>query len=204
MSTPPPGWFPDPHDSRQQRYWNGVMWSTQTRPAPVAPTPAPLVTPVGRRAWLWPTVVAVAFLGGMWTASLVSGGPEAVAATGVSAKVTATETVTERVTENVLAAAADVPPIPPPVQPVATGPDLKAELGCQHFRNVMGDFSTGILNDFELREKLREVYDDAMYSEEVGIAPAAQAMLAAVTQSDPDALVTAATQFDAACESLGL
>ncbi|GAA3770567.1 hypothetical protein GCM10022240_23530 [Microbacterium kribbense] len=44
MSTsspqPPAGWYPDPQGDGNQRWWNGVAWADQTRPAPVPPPPA--------------------------------------------------------------------------------------------------------------------------------------------------------------------
>lgn len=37
----PAGWFPDPGDPKQQRYWDGAAWSEQIAPLPPqAPTPA--------------------------------------------------------------------------------------------------------------------------------------------------------------------
>jgi hypothetical protein len=32
MGTPEPGWFPDPADSKQVRWWDGHAWTDQTRP----------------------------------------------------------------------------------------------------------------------------------------------------------------------------
>ena len=39
MSTPA-GWYPDPNDASQQRYWDGSQWTEQIQPAQQAP-PAP-------------------------------------------------------------------------------------------------------------------------------------------------------------------
>lgn len=39
MSTIPAGWYPDPSNESQQRYWNGSQWTANTAPiAPAAPT----------------------------------------------------------------------------------------------------------------------------------------------------------------------
>ena len=34
VSTPPFGWYDDPHDPAQQRWWDGVWWGDQRRPRP--------------------------------------------------------------------------------------------------------------------------------------------------------------------------
>ena len=34
---PLPGWYPDPHNSRQVRWWNGAVWTNDTRPVPAPP-----------------------------------------------------------------------------------------------------------------------------------------------------------------------
>ena len=39
MSTPA-GWYPDPYDPSQQRWWNGLVWGDQTQ-ATLPPMPAP-------------------------------------------------------------------------------------------------------------------------------------------------------------------
>lgn len=28
--VPPAGWYPDPHDSNAQRYWDGARWTAHT------------------------------------------------------------------------------------------------------------------------------------------------------------------------------
>ncbi|MEM7139751.1 MAG: DUF2510 domain-containing protein [Actinomycetota bacterium] len=56
--TPPAGWYPDPDDATQLRFWNGSAWTEQRRtaasmPPPAAPfsasgpTPPPPPRPVG-------------------------------------------------------------------------------------------------------------------------------------------------------------
>ena len=37
MSTTPSGWYPDPADDLQQRYWDGAGWTRQTRATPDSP-----------------------------------------------------------------------------------------------------------------------------------------------------------------------
>ncbi|HSN05991.1 MAG TPA: DUF2510 domain-containing protein, partial [Candidatus Angelobacter sp.] len=36
MARPPtsPGWYPDRRDPSLERWWNGLSWSSDTRPAP--------------------------------------------------------------------------------------------------------------------------------------------------------------------------
>jgi Protein of unknown function (DUF2510) len=54
---PPAGWYADPQDARQQRYWDGSTWtghtapaaSTMSAPTGIAPTGAAL--PTGAPAW---------------------------------------------------------------------------------------------------------------------------------------------------------
>lgn len=40
------GWYADPEDEAQERFWNGSMWTDQRRPARegARPTPGPMVT----------------------------------------------------------------------------------------------------------------------------------------------------------------
>ncbi len=35
--TAPPGWYPDPADVHQQRWWSGLSWTEHQAPAPIAP-----------------------------------------------------------------------------------------------------------------------------------------------------------------------
>lgn len=34
MSTTPPGFYPNPNDQTELRYWNGAEWTDEKRPAP--------------------------------------------------------------------------------------------------------------------------------------------------------------------------
>lgn len=46
VSPPPPaGWYPDPADARQRRWWDGLSWSSQTSPVPSASTSPPFGPP---------------------------------------------------------------------------------------------------------------------------------------------------------------
>jgi hypothetical protein len=39
-TSPPAGWYTDPNDPTRERYWEGAVWTTETR-GPAAPTPTP-------------------------------------------------------------------------------------------------------------------------------------------------------------------
>jgi energy-converting hydrogenase Eha subunit E len=82
--------------------------------------------------------------------------------------------------------------------------DAGAQLGCDHFRNVMSDVAAGLLTDSELRTKIKQVYESAYVSTNTGIAPAATVMLAAVTAGDTNGLNSAIKDFGTACTDLGL
>lgn len=91
----------------------------------------------------------------------------------------------------------------PEPEPEESEADASAKLACGHWRNVAADASKGLLTDAELREKVKEVYDDAWVSEEPGIASGAEALLRAVTMNDGDALVAAMGEFTTACIESG-
>lgn len=42
---PPAGWYDDPEQAGQQRFWDGSRWTDQRRPGVQAPPPAPMGTP---------------------------------------------------------------------------------------------------------------------------------------------------------------
>jgi hypothetical protein len=56
MSTPMPGWYPDPEDPGRQRFWDGQQW-TDARAFPAsdvgATQPAPTTQSSGNGAWPW-------------------------------------------------------------------------------------------------------------------------------------------------------
>ncbi|MDZ4169065.1 MAG: DUF2510 domain-containing protein [Coriobacteriia bacterium] len=55
MSNAPAGWYPDPENPGQQRYWNGAAWTQDFAPTasipsqPVAPAQAAAPTPAGQQ-----------------------------------------------------------------------------------------------------------------------------------------------------------
>jgi hypothetical protein len=77
-----------------------------------------------------------------------------------------------------------------------------SSLACDHFRNVMGDVSKGVLSDTELRTKLKQVYDDSDIATPA-VQSAAQAMLSADTSGDQQGLLSAAGEMDKACSAAG-
>lgn len=57
MSLPPAGYYPDPEDASQRRWWDGRRWTEQRVPlGPVVPPPPPAV--VAPDPWLWQSIVA--------------------------------------------------------------------------------------------------------------------------------------------------
>lgn len=90
-----------------------------------------------------------------------------------------------------------------PTATASTVADDAANLACTHFRNIMSDISKGLLTDAEIRTKIQQVYDTAQVSTKPGIAPDAQAMLAAATANDGTAFTNAAAAFSDACTKLG-
>lgn len=73
-----------------------------------------------------------------------------------------------------------------------------SSLACEHFSNIMGDVTAGILTDAELRTKISEVRDSATSS---GVRSAATTMLAAITRRDKVAVVSAASDLADACKA---
>ena len=59
---PPPGWYPDPHDHRGQRYWNGDEWTEYDRATPQWQPFAPGSTPGRLPWWQWWAVIVPSLL----------------------------------------------------------------------------------------------------------------------------------------------
>ena len=79
--------------------------------------------------------------------------------------------------------------------------DPSASLACMHFKNVTNDAKGGIFTDAELRVKLREVYDDARYSDDSKIRQAATNLLRTATPPvQPEEFEWAIIMMAAACE----
>jgi hypothetical protein len=64
-SGPVPGWYPDPRDPRQRRFWDGTRWTDHLAPRPEgdlsATTPSLAMGPAAVqdvRTWLWQSIVA--------------------------------------------------------------------------------------------------------------------------------------------------
>lgn len=68
----PAGWYPDPQNSGQQRYWDGNTWTQQFAPAgpAAAPTAAAVKKPFYKRTWF----IVVAVLVGLGVVSNLIGG----------------------------------------------------------------------------------------------------------------------------------
>lgn len=75
-------------------------------------------------------------------------------------------------------------------------PEGHSSLACEHFTNIMGDVTSGILTDAELRSKISEVRDSATSS---AVRSAATDLLAAITRRNNTAVVTAASDLADAC-----
>ena len=67
--TTPAGWYADPNQPGQQRYWDGAAWTAHIAPA-AAPPPAP---GYGAPGWAPPYVAQPPKTNGMAVASLVLG-----------------------------------------------------------------------------------------------------------------------------------
>lgn len=78
----------------------------------------------------------------------------------------------------------------------ATVANVSATAACVHWHNIMGDVQAGILSDSEIREKVKEVRDDAIT---VGVKNAATDLLAAVTSGNRSQVKTATVGMMLAC-----
>lgn len=81
-----------------------------------------------------------------------------------------------------------------------SGGSSDSMLACSHFRSVAYDASEGLLTDAELREKLKEVYDDSIIASP-RVQKAAQRMLREATAGNLSA--GAISAMGAACEAEG-
>ncbi|MFE1249072.1 DUF2510 domain-containing protein [Streptomyces sp. NPDC058735] len=71
--TPPPGWYPDPHAPRRQRWWDGAAW-TDHRRASEAPAVPPPGRGTGRTKAVALTAAGAVLAGAIVTAAVVLGG----------------------------------------------------------------------------------------------------------------------------------
>lgn len=83
-----------------------------------------------------------------------------------------------------------------------TGKQVRSLPACEHFGNVAQDVRDGVLTAPELREKLRQIDNDARAAPE-DVQTATRAMLSAITQGNAAALAAAGVQMDAACKAHG-
>jgi hypothetical protein len=77
-----------------------------------------------------------------------------------------------------------------------------ARLACDHYRNVLGDVSQGILTPSEIRSKMKQVNDDAIIAP-ADVQSAATGLLAAATQDDGTAFLGAIGTMSKACAAAG-
>lgn len=118
MSSPMPGWYPDPENPGRQRFWDGQHW-TEARAYPAsevgATQPSPTQQPSGSGAWPW--VIGLIILGAilLGAAYLITRPsddtpkPTATATATETQTATATATATQTQTET---ATATAPPTP--------------------------------------------------------------------------------------------
>ncbi len=79
-------------------------------------------------------------------------------------------------------------------------PREESSLACDHFRNIMGDVRDGLLTDAELRDKLKEVHDDAVIGTDA-VQLASTHLLAAATSGS--GVLDAAAEMSTACKAAG-
>jgi hypothetical protein len=84
-----------------------------------------------------------------------------------------------------------------------TSDSSTVSLPCNHFRNVMRDISKGILSTPEIRQKMKEVNGLTDISQPADVQSAAIGLLAAATQDDAAAFLTAVSAMDKACSAAG-
>ncbi|WP_251053534.1 G5 domain-containing protein [Microbacterium sp. ISL-59] len=59
MPETPQGWYPDPHQPAQQRWWDGVQWTTHTAPLGQAPAAAVAATPTEAKSSRMKVIIIV-------------------------------------------------------------------------------------------------------------------------------------------------
>lgn len=117
MTQSPAGWHPDPHVSGQQRYWDGVQWTQQTKSEPpAAPVPTPLATeasgklPWFRRTWVLVVIALVVGIGIGGAGASGSSDPKASSAYKDLVKnVAAADAARDKAKADLTAIAGDVP-----------------------------------------------------------------------------------------------
>ncbi len=92
MSTPKAGWFPDPENPKQTRWWDGQQWTAQTSPPPptgMLPPPAGTIPATVKTqsipSWLWIVGGLVAALATVFLSPLVALIALIIAVTGIVA-----------------------------------------------------------------------------------------------------------------------
>ena len=95
-------------------------------------------------------------------------------------------------------------PTEEPISRSSTKRDSSAEFACTHGRNVLHDAFQGILNAEELRDKTKQIWGDAQYTENESIREDSRRMLAALNVDDGTAWLTASTDFLRSCKGAGL
>ena len=70
----PAGWYPDPENSGQQRYWDGNAWTENFAPGGASPAPAATAAkkPIYQRIWF---IVVAVLIGLGVISSLIGGSP---------------------------------------------------------------------------------------------------------------------------------
>lgn len=92
------------------------------------------------------------------------------------------------------AAEPSAPPSPP-----RPSIDASAKFACGKMIRAFDDANKGILTMGELRDRVKDAYEDAEVSESPGIESSAERVLAAVTSVDPDAFAAASMDMMRAC-----
>lgn len=83
----------------------------------------------------------------------------------------------------------------------SSGRDSLATAACYDAYKLGRD--ADLLTDSEIRERVKDIHDNAQYSDTPGIAPAARRMLAAATAVDASALLSAVEDLAEACNPGG-